>query len=642
MADGLAGAMDEMTDMQRRAVEWSGGPLLVLAGPGSGKTRVLTCRIARLLLDTAVNKPPRVLALTFTNKAAHEMRTRLAALAPGIEDRAEVNTFHGFCAQVLRQHGAHLGLKPNFEIFSRTVDREALLADALRRRPERFGNSDRRLMPRIDALKARLVRPDQAAAHLADQTGLAPNRADRIALAYRLYEDELSRANALDFNSLLLGAFELLEYPALAGLYRTIYRYWLIDEFQDTNASQYALLRRMAGGDFRQLFAVADDDQTIYEWNGANVRRIGELVDDFGCEVIQLPDNFRCPPAIVEAANRLVVYNVRRDRSKTATKAAKRHSERSCPDIQDRVYPNDQEEATGIAAEIAALDLVERDETAVLARSRALLEAVGAALGNLNVPTAMLGRRDDFVSPQMRWLVASLRQINRPLDQRNMHALIETFAGFADCSVKVDDVVSSSETRGVTLLTAWLDALGQNSPSALPLVEGVAGLASGDLRLGEAVAKVIECFNRDDADRDLVEDLSAWRRIEREIRQARGSVPLDQFLQEMELRSKEPVPAQGAVSLGTVHGAKGLEFERVYLMGLAEEVFPSWQSVKNGNGAALEEERRSCFVGITRTKRHLVLSRARSYRGWRKQPSRFLREMGLLDPATPQMVRRRP
>ena len=295
MTDDVACAMDELTDMQRRVVEWSGGPLLVLAGPGSGRTRVVTCRIARLL-DTAPRKPPRVLALTLTNKAAHEIRTHLAALAPGVEHRAEVNTFHGFCTQMLRQHGVHLGLQPNFEIFSRTGDREAVLADALQRRPDCFGEGDDRLMPRIDALKASLIGPDQAASHLAaDHTGLAPDRASRIALAYRLYEDELRRANALDLNSLLLGAFGLLKHPPLARLYRTIYRYWLVDEFQNIDASQYAVLWRMAGDEFRQLIAVADDDQTIHEWNSANVRRINEMMDDFGCEVIHLADDRRCP-----------------------------------------------------------------------------------------------------------------------------------------------------------------------------------------------------------------------------------------------------------------------------------------------------------------------------------------------------------
>ena len=633
MAQDLAATIQELTDMQRKAVNWDGDPLLVLAGPGSGKTRVLTCRVARLL-EASSDERFRILGLTFTNKAAHEMKTRIAALVPDAVERAEINTFHGFCAQLLRQHGVHCGIKPNFEIFSRNADRQAVLEDALRRQADCSTSDDDRLLPRIDALKERLVGPEQATSYLQNNTRLAPDVVDRIGLAYRLYEEELSRSNALDFNSLICLAFELLSHPALARHCQTMYRYWLIDEFQDTNGSQYELLRRMAGDNFRQLFAVADDDQTIYEWNGANVRRIRSLVDDFGCEVIQLTDNFRCPPQVVDAANRLVVYNVRRDLSKAAAESAALPTEGEV-EIECNVFSDDEDEASYIAAEVAALDTKNRARTAVLARSRALLEPVQTALVDLNVPAALLGRRDDFASPQMRWFVACLKQINRPLDPRNVVTLTESYGSFADVPLEAEEVFARSETGQVTLMSAWLDAVRQATPSVLPAVEAVARLASGSSRLDEAVAKVMEYFNSDDVDNDLKDDLSAWRRIEREIRQARGTIALDQFLQEMELRSKEPTPAPGTVSLSTVHGAKGLEFDRVYLIGLAEEVFPSWHSVKKSKGsAAIEEERRNCFVAITRTRRRLILSRARSYNGWSKRPSRFLKEMGLLDQTT--------
>ena len=622
-----AAAMQELTDMQRRAVEWTDGPLLVLAGPGSGKTRVLTCRVAQLLESTPEERF-RVLALTFTNKAAHEMKTRIAALAPGLEERAEINTFHGFCAQVLRQHGSHIGIKPNFEIYSRIEDREAVLEDALRRHSDQFDLGDVRLLPRIDSLKSRLISPDQAAQHMPHESAAA----QRLALAHRLYEDELRKANALDFNSLILNAFELFRYPALARLYRTIYRHWLIDEFQDTNGAQYALLRLMAGDDSSRLFAVADDDQTIYEWNGANVRRIRDLVDDFGCEVIQLTDNFRCPPRIVDAANRLVVYNVQRDMAKQAAESTRPRSEGDEPKIQCRVFASDEEEARRIAEEIADLDPGKREGTGVLARSRGLLGRFESALQNLKVPIAYLGRRDDFSSPQMRWLVACLKQINRPLDHRNFLRLNETFGSFGGVLPDPDELISRSETDQVTLLAAWIAAVRDAAPPAMSPVDAVERIASGTMDWSDAVRQITALFESDEGNDDYRDDLSAWRRIEREIRDARGAVPLDQFLQEMELRSKEPAPALGSVSLGTIHGAKGLEFDTVYLIGLAEGVLPSWHSVKGGNGsAAIEEERRGCFVAITRTKKRLILSRARSYKGWSKKPSRFLAEMGLLD-----------
>ncbi len=631
MASPLVGVLDELTDMQRRAVEWEDGALLVVAGPGAGKTGVLACRAARLI-ETSPDERFRVLGLTFTNKAAHEMKTRIAGLAPRGWERAGIHTFHGFAAQMLRQHGVHCGVSSDFEIYSRTADRQAVVTEALRRRAD-FDGDGKELLPRIDSLKARLVRPREARTHLRTHCNLDSDVVDRIQIAYEAYEEELKRANALDFNSLILLACDLLDQPVLARHYQTIYRYWLIDEFQDTTGAQYELLRRMAGREFRQVLAVADDDQTIYEWNGAHVRRIRDLVRDFGCEVIQLTENFRCPPIVVAAANRLVVYNVRRDRGRAPAEAV---GLRSGDDqgIERRVFTNDGEEASRIAREVADLAPGDRAGTAILARSRALLHPVQRELEHLGLPVRVLGRRDDFASPRMRWLVAFLKQVHRPLDRRNMAKLMEAFGGVADVSMELDDIIERSEADQVTPLAAWLDAVRSSGVSERSVVDVAARLMSETTSWMEVVAEVMERFEGEGADGDFEDDRVAWRRIEGEIRQAGGAVRLDRFLQEMELRSKEPGRAPDAVSLTTVHGAKGLEFDRVYLIGLAEEIFPSWHSVRQGNGStAIEEERRSCFVAITRTRRKLVLSRAEQYRGRPKAPSRFLREMGWPDAA---------
>ena len=643
MTTRLETSLHELSDIQRKAVEWDDGALLVLAGPGSGKTRVLTCRVARLL-DRSPDERFRVLALTFTNKAAHEMSSRLTTLAPGLEERADIHTFHGFCTQVLRQHGVHLGIKPDFAIYSRTSDRQAVLEDALGRDCQRVDSEDRRLLPRIDALKARLVRPEQTEEWLAGGNSAPPDEARRLTRAYRLYEEELRRANALDFNSLIFEAHRLFGYPAMARHYQTVYRYWLVDEFQDTNGAQYALLRRMAAEDFRRVVAVADDDQTIYEWNGANVRRIGTLVEDFDCEVMQLPTNYRCPPCIVEAANRLVVYNVRRADAKRPAEPAQRSRSLDNQPIRCRVFETDQDEAAGTAAEIAGLDIAERGRTLVLARTRALLESMRDALQAEGVNVTILNRRDDFASPEMRWLVACLNQINRPLDRRNLATLVEAFASFVPgcaassaggpATLDLDDQLSRSATEGVTYLSVWsgaAQAAGPPSPAA-EIVDLIAGLAAGELKPASTIDRILGHFESDKPDDDLRDDLSAWRRLSGEIRTAVGPTSLDRFLQELELRSKEPAPSPGAVSLATIHGAKGLEFDTVYLIGLAEEILPSWHSVTRRNGSpALEEERRGCFVAITRTKERLILSRAQQYRGWPKQPSRFLAEMGFGD-----------
>ena len=620
--------------MQRQAVDWDDGALLVLAGPGSGKTRVLTCRIARLL-NASPDRRFRILALTFTNKAANEMATRVSALAPGLEGRANIGTFHAFCAQVLRQHGVHLGIKPNFAIYSQTEDRQAVLKDALSRDHGRdWSQENFRLLPLIDHLKTRLVEPDMAEAHVGAMNGLAAEDAGRVARAYRLYEDELRRINALDFNSLILDAHRLFAFPAMVRQYQRAYPHWLIDEFQDTNGAQYALLRRMAGQNFRAVFAVADDDQTIFEWNGANVRRIRELVRDFSCDVVQLPTNFRCPPRIVEAANHLVVYNSRRAASKRPAAPAPDNSLPSDEDqIQCRDFDTGEAEIAGIADEIAYLDSAARGRTAVLARNRSLLEEMHKALTVNDVSAEIAMRRDDFLSPQMRWLVACLRQINRPLDQRNMVVLAEAFNGFVPSPLDWDGLAPRSESDRLTCFKVWTDAVrqaGMPHPVA-EMVDVVANLAAGNVKLAAAIESILERFSSNDPGDDLKDDLNAWRRIQREIRGRQGFTSLERLLQELQLRSKEPVPAPGTVSLTTIHGAKGREFDTVYLIGLAEGILPSWHSVKKGNAsAALEEERRGCFVAVTRTRRRLILSRAQKYRGWQKEPSRFLEEMGCL------------
>ena len=644
MDSPLISTLAELTDIQRQAVDWDDGPLLVLAGPGSGKTRVLTCRIARLL-DSSRDQRFRILALTFTNKAANEMASRVTTLVPGLEGRASVDTFHGFCAQVLRQHGVHLGIKPDFAIYSQTEDRQAVLEDALRRdRTQDARREDLRLLPLIDQLKARLVEPDQAEQRIAAEDGASSEDASRGARVYRLYEDELHRANALDFNSLIFEAHRLFAYPAMARHYQTSYRYWLIDEFQDTNGAQYALLHRMAGQDFREIFAVADDDQTIFEWNGANVRRIRALVQDFACKVVQLPTNFRCPPRIVEAANRLVVYNSRRVASKKpATPAPGNSSPLDEEQIRCREFNTDAEEASGTADEIACLDSDSRSRTAVLARNRYLLEAMHDALAAVGVPAVVAMRRDDFLSPQVRWLVACLKQINRPLDRRNMGVLVEAFDSFVPLPLDWDGLVSRSESDGTTCLKVWTDAVrkAEMPCPAADVVDVIANLSAGRVKLPAAIRKILGRFGDSDPDDDLRDDLNAWRRIEREIRAAQGFASLDRFLQELQLRSKEPVPAPGTVSLTTIHGAKGQEFDTVYLIGLAEEILPSWHSVRKGDGsAAIEEERRGCFVAVTRTRKRLILSRARQYRGWPKAPSRFLEEMGCLSGVLPSNVAR--
>ena len=355
-------------------------------------------------------------------------------------------------------------------------------------------------------------------------------------------------------------------------------------------------------------------------------------MQDFGCKVIQLPTNFRCPPPIVDAGNRLVVYNRVRARTKRpATAVGGRSAAQDAEHIRCVEFASDREEITGVADDVASLTAEARSGVAVLARNRAPLQEMHQALQTRSVPANLDLRRDDFVSPQMRWLVACLRQVHRPLDRRNMAVLAQAFDGFSDTQVDWGSIIARSESEGITLLSAWITCVREVGASGVDrvLMDPIAELDAGAMSFTDASRNVHAYFEGHDPDEDLKEDLSAWTRISREIREIRGRLPLDRFLQELHLRTKEPVPSSGAPALVTIHRAKGREFDTVYLIGMAEEILPSWRSLRND--MQIEEERRECFVAITRAKRHLVLSRARSYRGRPKAPSRFLQEMGCLD-----------
>jgi DNA helicase II / ATP-dependent DNA helicase PcrA len=628
----LEAALAELTDIQREAVAWDDNAMLVLAGPGSGKTRVLTCRIARLL-EEGRDKSFRILALTFTNKAADEMKDRVASYVPGLEERAIIGTFHSFCGQVLRQHGVHLGIKPDFAIYAQDNDRKAVLEDALKRAG--LDGQNVRYLSVIDRMKTLLIEPNDAMARLTQ----APDPGT-IARTYQAYEAELRRVNALDFNSLIFEAYRLFTaFPAIAVRYRRSHPYWLLDEFQDTNDGQYRLIRAMAGADFKNIFAVADDDQIIYQWNGASFRQIQKFREHFVPQLIQLPTNYRCPPAIVEAANRLVAYNVQRTAAKKPLLAGKRNLRLPVDQhIQIRTSDSDENEAKKTAEEIAARGKEQWGSTTVLARTRALLERMQGALQALHVPAVIAQRRDDFLSARIRWLVACLVQTVRPLDRRNIGVLVDAFNRFADIQVAVDVVLSDAEASSEAYFTVWIEAAKREiarDSSHAKLLEIVSRLTlepSAAKKIIDDMLAAFDSYSSGNPDPDLAEDLAAWREIASDINRHFGrNITLDQFLQQLQLRSKVPSPKPQTVTLMTVHGAKGREFDFVYLIGLAEDILPSYQSRQKGDTSPeMEEERRNCFVAITRAKESLILSRARTYRGYAKQPSRFLVEMGLV------------
>ncbi len=313
--------MSTLNESQLEAVKWQAGPLLVLAGPGSGKTRVLTYRLARLI-EESPDARFRVLGVTFTNKAASEMRNRIDTLLYQGRDRATLTTFHSFAAEILRQHGSHVGLKPDFSILSEQADREAVLTDAIKavqREDEDFVPKASQLLPVVSRMQDECILPEEALKWL----GVQPH-ARELAAIYREYRALLIKANQMDFGSLLAVAVGLLEKkPAIARQIRRVYSFVCVDEFQDTNAAQFRLLIQLVPEANPNLFVVADDDQVIYEWNGASPARLQDLRMKFGMHVIQLPENFRCPPEVITLANNLILHNSDRAADKKPLSAHK-------------------------------------------------------------------------------------------------------------------------------------------------------------------------------------------------------------------------------------------------------------------------------------------------------------------------------
>jgi DNA helicase-2/ATP-dependent DNA helicase PcrA len=632
MTPELQSILDSLSDIQREAVLFEDGASLVLAGPGAGKTRVLTARIARLL-DQARDRKFRILALTFTTKAAMEMRERVEALVPGLVERTFIGTFHAFCTQLLRQHGSHLNLSPDFAIFDQDADREALLADALAKAEdegEAVTPNDIRWLKTIDQLKSRLIVPEKTAERFRDAKS-----GEAAARVYRIYEAALQARNGMDFNGLILGACKLLrDVPGVAERVRQSYRYWLVDEFQDTSPAQYRLVQLAADTSFNNVFAVADDDQIIYQWAGASYRQIERFRSDFQPQLIQLVENHRCPPSIVAAANKLVAHNTFRTPEKHPIVAAK-------SEVADTIilqsHASDSDEQKWVAETIAANPSESWGKTVVLGRTRAMLVPVQEALRANGVKSVVAQRRDRFISPEFNWLQACLDQAVRPNDVRMFRLLVDAANRITDSDLDAEILLAEAEAAGSAYFEFWATTAtaGDNEKlSALGAL--VLQLARSRNQWRQVARAAIPILVQDNGDEGIVsdaaDDRAAWDACVREIRSEKGSEPdLDELIQGLALRSKEPPLDPNAVKLMTVHSSKGLEFDSVYVIGLAESVMPSWQSTKQGdNSPEMEEERRNCFVAITRTREHLTLSYAASYRGWSKAPSRFLREMELL------------
>lgn len=634
--------LDSLNKNQREAVTWNGGPLLVLAGPGSGKTRVLTMRVAKLLLDSP-DKRFRVLGLTFTNKAAAEMRTRVDEMVSEGRERVLLTTFHSFSAEILRQHGSHCGIRPDFVILNEDADREGYLLDAikiLQRKGIDVSESDLRFLPLIDKLLENFATEDQVEALVADER-IGP----KVAKIYGAYRGQLRESNRLDFPSLLYCTHEVLSSAeGVAEQIRMVYTHVCVDEFQDTNLAQYRLLRELVGEEPANLFVVADDDQIIYQWNGASPERLKELRKDYDMKVIQLPANYRCPADVIVLANALIRNNIDRAADKSPLYAAKGPSKGRV--VRVMAFDSLNDEVGKVAVDILARPAEERSRCVILARANKLLGFAAQSLERAGLRASLLVRKSEFGSVPFKWLHAVLRLANARGDMEQLRRVCKCFYELRGIDIEVEEVIAYASALAGDYLRSWMERAirrTEGEPETHNFLLSARDLIVDRLDFQGLIRSAMTWFETaldsavdeaQDVFADFKDEKVIWTELQKQVFEKYGpeEVTLQVLLQEFDLTPKLPPVAHDAIRCLTIASSKGLEFGHVYLVGMVEDQLPSFHSVKKGPlSREMQEERRNCFVAITRSESTLTLTYARSYFGWPKEPSRFLREMDLVD-----------
>jgi ATP-dependent DNA helicase UvrD/PcrA len=625
---------------QKDAVLTTEGPLLVIAGAGSGKTRVLTFRVAHLLAAHGV-KPNEILAITFTNKAAGEMRERIERTVGPMVRAIWILTFHSACGRILRREAERLGYRSNFTIYD-SADQIRLVKqclEELERDPKRF--VPRGIHSQISNAKNQLVGPDDYAARVAsfyDQT---------VADVYGLYQRRLFGSNAVDFDDLLMLTVNVLDrFPEARTRWAKAFRYILVDEYQDTNHAQYTLLKQLAG-EHRNLMAVGDPDQSIYSFRGADIRNILEFERDFpGTKIIPLEQNYRSTNTILRAANHVIRNNRERKEKNLFSELGEGEPVRVV-EVED-----EHAEARFVAAEIAAL--VEggysHSELAVVYRTNAQSRVLEDVLVRQGVAYQVIGGPRFYERAEVKDAMAYLQAIDNPADAVSLMRIANRpRRGIGDTSIS--RLVTFADGHGISL---W-EALGRADDAGLAAasLRAVKGFhttmqsltaQAGELGVAETIERVLErsgYLESLEAERTIeargrIENLEELVGVAREYeeRAAReGAEPsLSSFLQEISLYSDQDAlrdpDSGGQVTLMTLHNAKGLEFRAVFMLGMEENIFPHSRSIEENS---LEEERRLCYVGMTRAKERLVLLHAarRSLYGRADAnlPSRFLDEL---------------
>ncbi|MFV0443180.1 MAG: ATP-dependent helicase [Planctomycetaceae bacterium] len=638
--------LSHLNPPQREAVTTLKGPLLVLAGAGTGKTRVITHRMAELIRRGAA--PERILSVTFTNKAAKEMLERTRALLQGkLKTRPWISTFHSFCVRVLRQDVERLGYPQQFTIMDRG-DQEAIARSVLRDiRVTEKSMSPGDLLAIISKWKSAGVHPTRAADVSSD------DREFLGAMGYRRYQDKLRSSGTVDFDDLLLLTDRLFaEFPEALERHQQRFDYVQIDEYQDTNGIQFRLIEALVR-EHQNLCVVGDDDQSIYSWRGAEVSHILGFARRFpGAKTIRLEDNYRCTDEILAHANRLVAHN--RDRHQKVLRASKP----ATAPVRVQEYPDEQLEAEMVVREIRYLHQVQKvrlQDFAILFRTNEQPRVFESELRRAQLPYVLMGSQSFFDRKEIKDLLSYLKAIVRPEDEQSMLRIINTPARGIS-SQTAERVLTHAVKEGVSFWDA-ARSLGQS----LAIPQKGAGAVD---RFRQLLDRYRQAFENEPQRMDvhlraLIDEIGYEAEIEKQYKDPQQALTrtemVDQFVQSMteyldhngekslvdflstlalEGRDEEPdkqeQAAADAVKLMTLHSAKGLEFPRVYLVGMEEGILPHKRSVE-ATEAEISEERRLCYVGITRARDHLTLTRAVARRKWGKMrpslPSRFLREM---------------
>lgn len=630
---------DTLNEQQKAAVMHTQGPLLLLAGAGSGKTRVLTHRAAYLIDEEGVD-PWNILAITFTNKAAGEMRERVNQIVGDGADRIWVSTFHSTCVRILRRYIDRLGYDTNFTIYD-TDDQRGIMKEVCKKlQIDTKQLKERTILGAISSAKDELIDPLQ----YEKQNGFDYN-GSRIAKAYREYQATLKKNNALDFDDLIVKTVELFRADAqVLDSYQNRFRYIMVDEYQDTNTAQFELIRLLAGK-YRNLCVVGDDDQSIYKFRGANIRNILDFEKVYPeAKVIKLEQNYRSTQVVLDAANAVIRNNTRRKNKALWTD--KKEGSR----IHFRPFENAYEEAKFIASDVAKKhrnEDVRYGDCAVLYRTNAQARMLEERFIMEGIPYDVIGGTNFYARREIKDILAYLKTIDNGRDDVAVKRIINIPKRGIGATTIVR-VQEYADARNISFYDALREAdqimtIGRSASKLQPFVMMIQAFRSKleFFTLEELVKDVIETTGyvkeleaSDDEDAaDRIENIDELVSKVVSYEETHEEVSLSEFLEEVALVADIDRAAEGddRVLLMTLHSAKGLEFPHVYLAGMEDGVFPSYMTIMSDDPMDIEEERRLAYVGITRAKDDLTLTCAkqRMLRGETQYNpvSRFVKEI---------------